>query len=270
MNRPPNWTLAGAAGFGAAGLTGLATLWYRERSARQSAERLAAATLETLLNAVDANDAATGAHLRRTAAYALILARAAGVSEACRRSVERVALFHDIGKIHEALYDIVHADTKLTREERDAIATHPQRGADVLAPLGGFYPELREGVLSHHEKWDGTGYPRKLRGEDIPLEARIVAIADTFDALTHSRRYHQGESLKRGTDVIAEERGKQFDPVLASLFLTPDVLECVEKQMRLHEPVASAPSTERRSAEVESDVPDVRFRWRASAGQPNE
>ena len=264
MNRPPTWTLAGGVG-----LAGLAALWYRERSGRQSAERLAAATLETLLDAIDANDAATGAHLRRTAAYALILARAAGVNESCRRSVERVALFHDIGKIHEALFDIVHADTKLTPEEREAIATHAQRGADVLAPLAGFYPELRDGVLAHHEKWDGTGYPRKLRGEEIPLEARIVAIADTFDALTHSRRYHEGEGLKRGTDVVAEERGKQFDPTLADLFLTPDVLECVEQQMRLHEPVAPAPPTDRRSAEVESDVPDVRFRWRPPAGQTN-
>lgn len=253
---------------GGAGVAGIATLWYRERSARQSAERLAAAKLETLLDAIDANDAATGAHLRRTAAYALILARAAGVSESCRRSVERVALFHDIGKIHEALFDIVHADNKLTPEERGAIATHPQRGADVLAPLGAFYPELPAGVLAHHEKWDGTGYPRKLRGEEIPLEARIVAIADTFDALTHSRRYHEGESLKRGTDVVAEERGKQFDPALADLFLTPDVLECVEEQMRLHEPVASPPAAERRGAEVESDVPDVRFRWRPAASKP--
>ena len=254
MSRLPTWALAGGAG--------AAALWFRERSGRQSAERLAAATLETLLNAVDANDAVTGAHLRRTAAYALVLARAAGVSTPCRRSVERVALFHDIGKIHEALFDIVHADKKLSPEERDEVGTHPQRGADVLAPLGNFYPELPEGVLSHHERWDGTGYPRKLRGAQIPLEARIVAIADTFDALTHSRRYHEGEGLERGTKVVRDERGAQFDPELAALFLTPAVLECVEEQMRLNQPVAQAPSTERRSAEVESDVPDVRFRWR--------
>lgn len=253
MNRSSSWVLAGGAA---------ATLWYRERAARQRAERLAAATLEALLNAIDANDASTGAHVRRTAAYALTLARAAGVSEACRRSVERVALFHDIGKIHEALFDIVHEDTKLTPEERQAVATHPQRGADVLAPLAGFYPELREGVLSHHERWDGTGYPRRLRGEAIPLEARIVAIADTFDALTHSRRYHEGEGLRRGLDVVAEERGKQFDPKLADLFLSPAVRECVEQQLHADRPVASPPPADRRTAEVESDVPDVRFRWR--------
>ncbi len=240
-------------------------LWLRERAARQSAERLAAATMESLLNAIDANDASTGAHVRRTAAYALILARAAGVSDPCRRSVERVALFHDIGKIHEALFDIVHEDTKLTPEEREAVATHPQRGADVLAPLSSFYPELAEGVLAHHERWDGTGYPRKLRGEAIPLEARIVAVADTFDALTHSRRYHEGEGLARGKAVIAEERGSQFDPALSDLFLSPPVIECVEQQMRVHanaEQSGRVHHTDRRSNEVESDVPDVRFRWR--------
>jgi putative two-component system response regulator len=254
MSRLSTSALLGGVGAGA--------LWFRERAARRSAERLAAATLETLLNAVDANDAVTGAHLRRTAAYALVLAHAAGVSTACRRSVERVALFHDIGKIHEALFDIVHADKKLSPEERSEVSTHPQRGAEVLAPLAAFYPELPEGVLSHHERWDGTGYPRKLRGAQIPLEARIVAIADTFDALTHSRRYHEGEGLERATNVVRDERGAQFDPELADLFLMPAVLQRVREQMRLTQPIAPAPSTERRTAEVESDVPDVRFRWR--------
>ncbi|GJG88051.1 hypothetical protein tb265_32320 [Gemmatimonadetes bacterium T265] len=257
MKIPSSWLVGG----------GAAALWFRERAGRQSAERLAAATLEALLNAIDANDAMTGAHVRRTAAYSLILARAAGLNEPCRRSVERVALFHDIGKIHEALFDIVHDDAKLTPEERDAVATHPQRGADVLAPLAGFYPELADGVLSHHERWDGTGYPRKLRGDAIPLEARVVAIADTFDALTHSRRYHEGESAHRGTAVIAEGRGTQFDPALVDLFLSPPVFECVEQQMQANRPkptVERPQDQERRTRERESDVPDVRFRWRTA------
>ena len=248
-----------------AGATAVA-LWLRARSGRETAERLAAATLEVLLNAIDANDAVTGAHVRRTAAYALMLARAAGLSETRRRSVERVALFHDIGKLHEALFDIVHDDAKLTPEEREAVATHPQRGADVLAPLAGFYPELAEGVLSHHERWDGTGYPRNLRGEAIPIEARVVAIADTFDALTHSRRYHAGESSNRGLDVITEGRGTQFDPMLVDLFLSPSVRECIEQQLHSDAPVATRQQrTDRRTREQETDVPDVRFRWRANA-----
>ena len=252
MQSPSTWLVGGAA----------VALWWRERAGRKSVERLAAATLEALLNAIDANDAITGAHVRRTAPYALILARAAGLDDGQRRSVERVALFHDIGKIHEALFDIVHEDSKLTPEEREAVATHPQRGADVLAPLVGFYPELAAGVLSHQEGWDGTGYPRQLRGKAIPLEARVVAIADTFDALTNRRRYHEGEGVQRAAAVIAEERGGQFDPELVDLFLSPAVMECVEQEMRTGRPVSREVREDRRSRELESGVPDVRFRWR--------
>src|SRR5690348_7401510 len=144
-------------------------LLIRERQRRLAAERLAAAVLETLLRAIDANDADTGAHVRRVARYALILADAADLSEPEQRNVERVALFHDVGKIDEALFDIIHDDAKLTDEEREAIRTHPGRGANVLAPLATFYPELANGVLAHHERWDGKGYPKALEGYNIPL-----------------------------------------------------------------------------------------------------
>ena len=131
-------------------------LFAHDHRTREHSERLAAALLETLLNAFDANDAETGGHVRRVAQYSLILADAADVDERTQRSIERIALFHDIGKIHEALIDIIHYnDDPLTPDERRKIATHPQRGADVLAPLCAFYPDLAEGVLSHHERWDG-------------------------------------------------------------------------------------------------------------------
>src|SRR5206468_12963988 len=136
---------------------------------RQAAERMAAAALESLLKAVDANDPDTGAHVRRVAAYALTLADAATLPDYEKRTIERVALFHDIGKIHEALFDIIHDHAKLNPTERRAIATHPARGARVLEPLSGFYPDLSDGVLSHHERWDGHGYPRHLKGRRIPL-----------------------------------------------------------------------------------------------------
>jgi HD-GYP domain-containing protein (c-di-GMP phosphodiesterase class II) len=100
-------------------------LLYREHELRNRAERLSAATLETLLNAIDANDAQTGAHVRRVAIYALILGKAADLDERTLRSVERVALFHDIGKLHGALSDIFHEQSKLTPEERRAVMTHP-------------------------------------------------------------------------------------------------------------------------------------------------
>ncbi len=252
----------------ASGAGAFAWAWHRDRERRQTAERLAAATLETLLNAVDANDELTGHHMRRTAAYTLCIAEALGMTDVERRKAERVALFHDIGKIHAALFDIVHEDKRLTPEERTRIATHPQRGADVLEPLAAFYPELPEGVLSHHERWDGTGYPRGLKGEAIPLLARLVAIADTFDAITNSRRYHPGEGAERGLRAIAEGRGSQFDPRLADVFLSTSVQANIRRTLantaQQTSPTA-APSrkrAERRSENSESSVPDVRFRWR--------
>jgi HD-GYP domain-containing protein (c-di-GMP phosphodiesterase class II) len=83
---------------------------------------------------------------------------------------------------------------------------------DVLAPLQAFYPELGPGVLSHHERWDGTGYPGRLAGAAIPLAARIVAIADSFDAITFTRRYQSGRSATAAFDIIGAGRGEQFDP----------------------------------------------------------
>jgi HD-GYP domain-containing protein (c-di-GMP phosphodiesterase class II) len=215
-----------------------------------------------LLNAIDANDPATGEHVRRVAAVSLIIADARGLSDREQASVERVALFHDVGKIHEALFDITHDDQELSADERLQIATHPQRGADVVAPLSRFYPELGHGVLAHHERWDGAGYPRGLRGTEIPLAARIVALADTFDAITRQRRYGAARSAPAAAEVIAAERGRQFDPELTDLFLSPTVQARVHEAMR--PPLAPIPfSGKRRPTPARADVPDVAFRWRA-------
>jgi HD-GYP domain-containing protein (c-di-GMP phosphodiesterase class II) len=238
-----------------------ALLVRHEQHHRRVTERLAAAALETLLNAIDANDAETGAHVRRVATYALILADAAGLSDHEKKVVEHVALFHDIGKIHEALYDIIHDDRKLTAAERRAIATHPLRGAEVLSPLKNFYPELPQGVLSHHERWDGRGYPRYLKGRQIPISARIVAIADTFDAVTHSRRYRPAQSIAAGQRVLLEGRGTQFDPDLVDLLVLPPVFKRIvaayEKMKRWPQP-----ARQRSTGRDEEDVPDITFRWR--------
>ena len=241
-------------------------LLYRERNARTRAERLSAATLETLLNAIDANDAITGAHVRRVATFALTLGGAAGFDERTLRSIERVALFHDIGKLHEALTDIFHDPAKLTPEERRAVMTHPHRGAEVLAPLSGFYPDLAKGVAAHHERWDGTGYPRGIKGKRIPLAARVVAIADAFDAITHRRRYSHARSFDEAVTAIQEGRGTQFDPELVDLFFSPPVLARIEKEMRkANAPQKKRPS--RRRGEPER-VPDITFRWRQQSTAP--
>jgi putative two-component system response regulator len=248
-----------------------ALLLERQYTGRKTAERFAAGALETLLNAIDANDSETGAHVRRVATFALILADAAGLDQRSRRNVERVALFHDIGKIHAALFDIIHDHRTLTPAERQAVLTHPQRGADVLAPLNGFYPELPEGVLSHHERWNGEGYPRQLKGLAIPLSARIVAIADTFDAITFHRRYSRERPVEIARDIIVEGRGTLFDPDVVDLFVRPDVFARIVAAER---DVASwmPPPYQRRTGEAETHVPDISFRWRpgrhGARGQP--
>lgn len=246
-------------------------LYMRERRSRIRLQRLGAATLETLLEAIDANTPETGAHVRRVARYALILAESADMDQREQHGVERVALFHDIGKIDGALADIIDETSHLRPGERRAIMTHPWRGASVLSPLSAFYPELAEGVLSHHERWDGKGYPRYLRGNHIPLSARIVAIADTFDAVTHSRSYSRARSIQVAKSVISAGRGTQFDPDLVDLFLSPPVMQSVLAAMR-EANGPSRPKLRRRAGRATQGIPDITFRWRTPdpAPQPSD
>ena len=247
--------------------TGIAAALYRERKLRRQAERFSAAALESLLRAIDANDPQTGAHVRRVAEYALILADAVGVGEGERRTIELTALFHDIGKIHEALFDIVHEPGSLTPAERRAIATHPGRGAEVLAPIASFHPRLADAVLSHHERWNGTGYPRGLKGGAIPFAARVVTIADTFDAITHRRRYRNGRSSQRAAEIILEGRETQFDPALVDLMMLPPVFHRIEvaarQALRRGEKLPG-----RRQGRAQDEAPKVRIRWRSRSVAP--
>lgn len=245
----------------------LGALLVRERQNRQRAERFAAAGLESLLGAIDANDPQTGAHVRRVATYSLILADEIGLDGNDRRIVELTALFHDVGKIHEALFDIVHEPRQLTAGERRAIATHPARGAEVLAPIAQFHPRLEQAVLAHHERWDGTGYPRRLKRERIPIAARIVAVADTFDAITHRRRYRDGRTAEEALRVVVEGRGTQFDPALADLLLLPPVFArfttAMERAHRLGDRIPG------RGTHGRGDkAPKVGIRWRTRTDSP--
>lgn len=245
----------------------LGALLIRERRGRLLAERFAAAGLESLLRAIDANDPQTGAHVRRVATYAMIIADELRLTAEERRTVELTALFHDVGKIHEALFDVVHEPSTLTPAGRRAIATHPARGADVLAPIGQFHPRLAQAVLSHHERWDGRGYPRRLSGDRIPLAARIVAVADTFDAVTYSRRYRNGRTAADAVRVFLEGRGTQFDPGLVDLLLLPPVLARFTRAMRrAHRLGERIPSRSLRSGAER--VPFVRIRWRTRTDAP--
>lgn len=242
----------------------------RERRLRERSERFASAALESLLRAIDANDAQTGAHVRRVAEYALIIGDAMGVSEAEHRTIELTSLFHDIGKIDEAMFDIVHEPRKLTSAERRALRTHPARGADVLAPIASFHPQLAEAVLTHHERWDGSGYPRGLRGTRIPLAARIVMIADTFDAITQRRRYRDGRSTQRALEIIFEAAGTQFDPDLVQLTLQPPVFEQITRAHRKHARRGNRIPKRKGHVAKRKRMPDVEIRWRTRTQSPTQ
>ena len=172
-------------------------------------------TLRALAGALEARDAYTRGHSERVANLAVKLAEKLGVPEDERREIYSVALLHDIGKIG-IRDDILHKPSSLTEEEWKVIQEHPVFGDAILAPLR-FLSRVAGMVKSHHERWDGTGYPDKLKGKEIPLASRIVAVADTFDALVSDRPYRNRRTKEEALREIKSESGKQFDPEVVAV-----------------------------------------------------
>jgi ribonuclease P protein subunit RPR2 len=173
------------------------------------------ATVRALADAVEARDAYTGKHAERVAAYGLALARACGL-RVDEPQIEFGFLLHDIGKV--AISDaILHKPGTLTAPERDVMRQHPVIGDEIVSGID-FLKEARHVVRSHHERWDGCGYPDRLAGNSIPLAARVFAVADTFDALTSDRPYRAAASFADARTVIAQAAGTQFDPDVAAVF----------------------------------------------------
>lgn len=174
------------------------------------------ATVRALADAVEARDPYTARHAERVAAYGLEIARACGLDTNDGPDLEFGFLLHDVGKI--AISDaILHKPGQLTDDERDAMRRHPVIGEEIVRGID-FLGGAREVVRSHHERWDGTGYPDRLAGEGIPLSARVFAVADTFDALTSDRPYRRAASFREARRVIADASGTQFDPQIADAF----------------------------------------------------
>jgi response regulator RpfG family c-di-GMP phosphodiesterase len=174
-------------------------------------------TLEALGSAIDTRDVGTHAHSRRVRGYSLVIARAHGVPEARLRDLEHGVLLHDIGKI--GIPDaILLKPGPLTPAEWAIMRRHPEIGRQVIEKI----PFLRGAVpivYHHHERWDGTGYPLGLRGEAIPLGARIFAVADALDAMTFDRPYSRATSLEAARDEIRRCAGTHFDPFVVDTFL---------------------------------------------------
>lgn len=173
--------------------------------------------IQRLGRASEYKDNETGLHVIRMSHYSYVLAKAIGLSEQQSEEILHAAPMHDLGKI--GIPDsIMLKPGKLTDEEFEIIKTHPEIGAEILGDDESSLISLAKSVsLTHHEKWDGSGYPNGLAGEEIPLEGRIVALADVFDALTSKRPYKEAWSVDEAMDFIKEQSGKHFQPELVDL-----------------------------------------------------
>jgi HD-GYP domain-containing protein (c-di-GMP phosphodiesterase class II) len=174
-------------------------------------------TIQGLAKAIDKMDRYTSGHSDRVAMYAVMLARRLGLSPTEIEIVRQSALMHDIGKIGCALN--LNKPGKLTDSEYEVFKMHPVYGRDILDPIKFLHP-LIPGVYLHHERWDGRGYPLKLKGADIPLIARIISVADTYDAMTSDRAYRRALPHEAATGEIERCSGTQFDPDVAATFNT--------------------------------------------------
>lgn len=188
----------------------------RERTAQLEDTRLE--IIRRLGRAAEYRDNETGLHVIRMSHYSKIIALNAGFPEEEASTLLQAAPMHDVGKIGIP-DDILLKPGRLTEDEWVIMRTHPQVGADII----GKHPTdllrmARAIALTHHEKWDGSGYPRNIAGEDIPITGRIVALADVFDALTSERPYKKAWPVEKAVQVIQQDSGSHFDPNLVPIF----------------------------------------------------
>src|SRR5262245_8969968 len=190
----------------------------RERGKAQQISELHLATIEALALAIDAKDQTEPSHIQRVQAYATGLARALGMSETEVQAVKTAALLHDIGKL--AIPDHILAKPgPLTPEEFQKVRVHPEVGAAILHSVP-FPSPVAPLILSHHERWDGRGYPSGLKEDEIPLGARVVGVVEYFDALTSDRPYHKAMSQDAALALLKEEAGKALDPRVVEMFVS--------------------------------------------------
>jgi diguanylate cyclase (GGDEF)-like protein/putative nucleotidyltransferase with HDIG domain len=199
--------------------------------------RLHLSTIETLAMAIDAKDQITHGHIRRVQAYAVGLAKRIGVvDEGLLKAIEAAALLHDMGKLAVPEY-ILNKPGKLTIAEFEKMKLHATVGADILCAIEFPYPVVPI-VRHHHESWDGTGYPHGLKGTDIPIGARILAIVDCFDALTSDRPYRPRLSNGDALKILLERRGSMYDPLIIDTFV--QVYEEIAPEQTIAAPTRSA------------------------------
>ena len=201
-------------------------LQFEQRKAQELLEE----TAQALASAIDAKDKYTNGHSNRVAEYSRMIAKEAGMSEEDCDEIYLAALLHDVGKIGIP-DEIINKKGKLTPEEYEVIKSHPVIGSEILDNIKEA-PYLIEGARHHHERYDGKGYPDKLSGNDIPEIARIISVADSYDAMTSNRSYRSYLSQDKVRNEIVEGLGSQFDPIYGQI-----MINCIDKDKdyKMHE-----------------------------------
>ena len=187
------------------------------KAQHEKLERMSMQIVKTLSGAIDAKDTYTNGHSTRVAEYSREIAKHAGFSERQQDDIYMMGLLHDVGKIGIP-ESIINKPARLTDEEYHVIQNHPAMGARILSNITEF-PKLATGARWHHERYDGKGYPDGIAGEEIPVEARIIAIADAYDAMSSRRSYRDVLTQDYVRDELVKGKGTQFDPVFTDIML---------------------------------------------------
>jgi diguanylate cyclase (GGDEF)-like protein/putative nucleotidyltransferase with HDIG domain len=212
----------------------------QDRAHGQQLAGLYLKVIEALALAIDAKDRTTQRHVRRVQTFAVELGHTLGLPPSDIEALKAGALLHDIGKLAVPEH-VLCKPGRLTREEFDKMKIHPRVGAEILEAIDFPFP-LTEVVRSHHEKWDGTGYPDRLKGEEIPLTARILAVVDCYDALTSDRPYRRPLSKDEALRFIRGESGASYDPrVVDALVVNLDRMESLAGDVNRTQETAAAP-----------------------------
>lgn len=175
-------------------------------------------TVQALVSAIEASDAYTRGHSERVTRYSMALGRRVGLNDDALKRLERAAVLHDIGKIGIDI-NILHKREKLTPADIEVLKQHPSIGVRILDPIH-FLGEVREIIEQHHERYDGQGYPKGLTADEWLLEARVLAVCDTYDAMTSDRPYRKALSQEIAIQEIRDHSGRQFDPNVAAAFIS--------------------------------------------------
>ena len=205
-------------------------LRIREKERTKQVEQMLDQAIAALAQTIDAKDSYTIGHSSRVAKYSRMIAERMGLDDIMVKQIYRMGLLHDVGKIGVSDY-ILRKDSKLSDEEYDVIKMHPVKGDEILNNITSM-PELHIGARWHHERYDGKGYPDKLAGDDIPIEARIIGVADSYDAMTSNRSYRKYLSQEVVRAEIEKNIGLQFDPDAAKCML--EIMD-EDEEYTLHE-----------------------------------